>query len=372
MGEYYDTLGVSRDATPEQIKKAYRKLAVKFHPDKNPDDPTAEKQFKVISEAYEVLSDDEKRRIYDTYGKEGLNGGAGGMAGGFGGMEDALRTFMGAFGEGGGGGSVFDSLFGGMGGGGQAPQGASKKVSLTVSFEDAAIGKETSIAINNYVSCGPCSGSGAASPDAIKTCVRCGGAGQVMQSRGFFSMTSACPDCNGQGRRITNPCSACHGQGRTRERQEVTVKIPAGVDSGMRLKMRGYGDASDGGGPAGDLYIFIEVEDHPFFERHGDDIVVEMPISFPEAALGTKREIPVLGDRSVMLTIPEGTQSGKLFKVRGEGFPNVHGHGKGDLLVQIIVDTPTKLSRKQREILEAFAELDSPPEGPKKKDHIEA
>ncbi|MCB1149134.1 MAG: molecular chaperone DnaJ [Chlamydiia bacterium] len=381
MSDYYELLEVPKDASAEQIKKAYRKKALKFHPDRNPGDPDAEKRFKEISEAYEVLSDDSKRQMYDRYGKAGLEGagfGGGPGAGGFESMDEALRTFMGAFGGmGGGGESIFDSFFTGGGAGPNMGrrhhqrQGVSKRVNLTISFEEAAKGTDKELVITNNVACTTCKGKGAASSSDIKTCGRCGGQGQVFEQRGFFSMSMACPDCGGSGEVISNPCSSCHGRGFSKEKQHVKVHVPAGVDNGMRLKVSGYGDAGVGGGPAGDLYVFITVQPHEIFERTGDDVALDLPISFPEAALGCKKEVPSVTGHTCRISIPEGTQNGKIFRVRGEGFPNVHGSGKGDLLVRIFVETPTKLSAEQKELLEKFGALEGPKNLPQGKSFLD-
>lgn len=372
MTDYYDVLEVSRSATADEIKKAYRKKAIQYHPDKNPGNAEAEKKFKEISEAYEVLNDDKKRQIYDRYGKEGVQGAAGPGGGqGFSSMDEALRTFMGAFGMGGGGGETIFDFFGGGAefaerGGRGARQGASKRVNLTISFEEAARGTDKELAISNYVTCQVCNGKGSSSPEGVKTCSQCSGRGQVFEQRGFFSMTMDCPKCHGAGKIITDPCKNCRGQGAVKEKQHIKVHIPAGVDSGMRLKMSGHGDAGEKGGPAGDLYVFINVEPHEIFEREGNDILLDLPISFSEAALGCKKEVPSLFNHTCRITIPEGTQNGKIFRVKNEGFPNVHGHGKGDLLVRIFVETPTHLSQRQKELLQEFANLEGPSNLPKR------
>lgn len=380
MADFYETLEVPRNATADEIKKAYRKKALQNHPDRNPGDSDAEKRFKEISEAYEVLSDEKKRQIYDRHGKEGLQGaaGMGGGAGGFSSMEEALRTFMGAFG-GMGGDSIFESYFGGGGGNGEFGgrggrmhrQGASKRVNINISFEEAAKGVDKELAITNYVTCKQCHGKRSTSPQGIKRCTRCNGQGQVFEQRGFFSMSMTCPQCSGEGQTVTDPCPNCKGEGLVKEKQHVKVHIPAGVDSGMRLKMSGYGDAGEGGGPAGDLYVFITVQPHEIFEREGNDIILDLPISFAEAALGCKKEVPALLSHVCRLTIPEATQNGKIFRVKGEGFPNVHGQGKGDLLVRIFVETPSQLTEKQKQLLQEFHELEGPANLPKRKGFLD-
>ncbi|MCB1119561.1 MAG: molecular chaperone DnaJ [Chlamydiia bacterium] len=379
MSSYYDVLEVSRSASKEEIKKAYRKKALKYHPDRNPGDPEAEKRFKDISEAYEILSDENKRQIYDHHGKEGLKGMGAGMGGGagFSSMEEALRTFMGAFGSSGAD-SIFDSFFGFGGGGAEdyaggsfRRQGASKRVNLSITFLEAATGVDKELKITNLVTCKECSGRGAASQDGIKKCTTCGGHGQVFQQRGFFSMSMTCSTCQGEGQVIANPCKACSGQGLVKEKQHVKVHIPAGVDDGMRLKMSGYGDAGQGGGPAGDLYVFITVEPHSVFERQGNDILLDLPLSFTEAALGCDKEVPTIHGKTARLTIPEGTQSGTLFQIKKKKLPNVHGRGKGDLLVRSVVETPKSLSKKQKELLKEFGSTESSTNFPKRKTFLD-
>ena len=384
MKDFYATLGIAKGASPEEIKKAYRKKALECHPDRNPNDPKAEAAFKQVSEAYEVLSDENKKRVYDQYGEEGLRGagmgGAGGFpGGGFSSMEEALRTFMGAFGGRGGGGgggeSVFDSFFGG-GFGGESEEagprrGTSKKTTIKISFEEAATGVEKQLTIHNFIACSTCNGLGAKSRAGIKSCGHCQGKGQIIQSRGFFSMSSTCPSCNGAGQVITDPCKECRGAGRVKEKQQIKIKIPAGVDTGMRLKMSGYGDAGEAGGQPGDLFVYIEVAPHAAFQREGDDVLLELPITFVEAALGCKKEVPSPLGSACRAQIPEGVQSGQLLRLSGKGFPNVHGQGQGDLLLKIIVETPIKLSTKQKELLRSFEETATPQNHPHQKGFFE-
>jgi molecular chaperone DnaJ len=384
MKDFYATLGIPRSATQDEIKKAYRKKALEFHPDRNPGNPKAEEAFKRISEAYEVLSEENKRRLYDQYGEEGLRGaglGGGGFGGGgegFSTMEEALRTFMGAFGGAGGGAGRGggDSLFDFFGGGGAEAEGAqrqgtSKKATVRIPFEEAARGIEKEIAIQNYITCETCRGLGARSKNGIKSCANCQGKGQLYQNRGFFSMSSPCPHCNGAGHVITDPCKSCHGAGRVKEKQKIKIRIPAGVDNGMRLKMTGYGDAGEAGAPPGDLYVYIEVEPHETFKREGDDVYLDLPISFPEAALGCKKEVPTPLGESVRVQVPEGTQNGKLLRVSGKGVPNVHGQGQGDLLLRMVVETPVKLSEKQKGLLRSFEESETPGNHPRKKGFLD-
>lgn len=376
MTDYYELLEIAKGASQDEIKKAYRKKALQYHPDRNPGDKEAEKKFKEISEAYEVLSDDQKRAMYDRYGPDAVHAQAGGMGGGHPGgyasMDEALRTFMGAFGND----SIFEQLFGGGGGmgggGGYAQQGASKRANVNISFEEAVKGVDKELAITNYVTCDTCHGRRSQTPSGVKRCTRCNGQGQVFEQRGFFSMSMSCPQCHGEGEIITDPCKACQGEGRIKAKKRVNVHIPAGVDSGMRLKLAGYGDAAPGAGTPGDLYVYINVEPHEFFQRHGDDIIIDLPVTYSEAALGCKKDVPSFStNHGARITISEGTQSGKLLRVKGEGFPNIHGSGKGDLLVRVMVETPTNLNERQRELLRQFAEVETPANFPKKKGFFE-
>jgi molecular chaperone DnaJ len=378
MSDYYALLGISKNATQDEIKKAYRKSALKYHPDKNQGDPKAEAHFKQLSEAYDVLSDEKKRQIYDQYGADALKGGAaggfgGGGYGGFSSMEEALRTFMGAFGGGQGGGgneTIFDFFGGGFDGGG-GRQGASKKMNLTISFEESIRGTEKEASVTNYTTCETCNGLGAASKNGIKRCTRCHGHGQVTQSRGFFSMSTPCPTCQGAGQMITDPCKECRGSGRMKKKEQIKIKVPAGVDTGMRLRMAGFGDAGEGGGPPGDLHIHLTVEPSEMFMRQGDDIILVLPVSFSEAALGCKKELPTPLGETCKITIAEGTQTGKLYRVRGEGVPNVHGNGRGDLIVQILIETPVGLSDKQKDLLKKFGELEGSHNSPQKRTFLD-
>lgn len=384
MADYYEILEVPRGATADEIKKAYRKKALKYHPDKNPGDAEAERRFKDISEAYEVLSSDEKRQLYDRYGKEGVQAGASAAGpGGFSSMDEALRTFMGAFG----GESIFEGLFGGMGGGGGggggggmggSRQGASKRATITLTFEEAAKGVDKELAISNYIRCKECQGKGSPSPRGISSCPVCQGHGQVFEQRGFFSMSSTCHRCGGRGQIITDPCRSCRGEGVIKEKQRVKVHIPAGVDNGMRLKMSGYGDAGVGGGPPGDLYVFINVEAHDLFEREGNDVLITLPISFAEAALGCKKEVPTPLGEHYAVTIPEGTQTGNILLIKNAGFRDVHSQSsafgrqaKGDLKVRVVVETPTKLTPEQRQFFLNLKEMETPNNMPKRKGFLE-
>jgi len=344
--DYYEILGVPRNATGNEIKKAYRQLALQYHPDRNPGDKEAEEKFKEAAEAYEVLRDPEKRSLYDRFGHEGLKGT--GFTG-FSGFEDIFSSF----------GSIFEDFFG-FGTRTRsrtAPQvGADLRYDLKISFLDAAFGKEKTVTLEKMQTCGSCQGTGAKSGTTPETCPTCKGRGQVMHSQGFFSISTTCPQCHGEGTIIRNPCAKCKGRGKVKKRKTVTIKIPAGVETGTRLRLEGEGEMGIRGGPPGDLYVIIFVDEHEFFDRKGNDITCQIPISFPQAALGAKIEVPTLEGKSE-LDIPRGTQTGEVFKLKGLGIPHLRGFGRGDQYVQVIVKTPTKLTKRAEELLREFAEV---------------
>jgi len=344
--DYYKILGVSRDASEDEIKKNYRKIAMQCHPDRNPGNKEAEEKFKIASEAYEVLRDPEKRQIYDRYGMEGLRGT--GFTG-FRGFEDIFSSF----------GDIFEDFFG-FGSTRRRKTGARPgtdlRYDMKVSFEEAAFGKETEIEIPKRVLCEVCGGTGAQPGTHPSQCPNCRGTGQVSRSQGFFTISTPCSRCNGEGRVISFPCVECKGLGAVRKTRKLHVKIPAGVDTGSKLRLRAEGEEGERGGPPGDLFIFLYVEPHEFFNREGDDILCQIPISFPQATLGTDVEIPTLNGRR-KLTIPKGTESGEVFRVKGEGFPKMRSHGRGDLMVQVFVKTPKNLTKEQEELLREFERL---------------
>lgn len=343
--DYYEILGVQRGASDQEIKSAYRKLALQYHPDRNPNNPDAEEKFKECSEAYAVLADAEKRGLYDRFGHAGV-GGAGASAG-F--DPTVFQDFGDIFGEFFG----FGDLFG-QGRGGRrsrAQRGADLREDITLEFEEAVFGAEKKIAYRRYETCDTCGGSGSAQGKAPAQCRTCSGRGQVRYQQGFFSIARTCPSCQGMGTVISDPCTKCKGEGRTIQQKTVDAKIPAGVEHETRIRFSGLGEAGVNGGPQGDLYVVLHVKDHPLFEREGNDLHCVVPISFSQAALGAEIQVPTLeGEHS--LKIPEGTQSGTRLKIRGRGVPVLNGHGKGDLFVDVRVQTPTKLSKHQRELLQ--------------------
>ncbi len=343
--DYYEVLGVSKSASADEIKKAYRRLAMKYHPDRNKDDGEAsESKFKEAKEAYEVLKDDDKRSTYDRFGHDGLRMGGAGGPGGF-----SAEGFGDIFGD------VFGDIFGGgrRGGGPQVFRGADLGYELKLDLETAVAGDNVTIEVPTQVSCDSCGGSGAKKGSSPVTCSTCGGAGQVRMQQGFFSIQQTCPACKGAGTTIADPCLDCHGRGRIRKTRTLSVKVPAGVDDGDRIRLSGEGEAGRNGGPSGDLYVEIRVTPHKLFEREGANLSCEVPVSFATATLGGEVELPTL-DGNVSLKIPAGTQSGKVFRLRGKGVTTVRDARQGDLFAQVAVETPVNLTSEQRELLEKF------------------
>jgi molecular chaperone DnaJ len=338
--DYYEVLGVEKGADEKEIKKAYRRVAMKYHPDRNPDDPDADEKFKEASEAYEILSDAQKRQAYDQFGHDGVNSQfGGGGTGDFGNFSDIFSD-------------VFGDIFGGGGGRRRSgPQrGADLRYNLELSLEEAVKGAEVKIKVPTLVNCDPCKGSGAKPGSDPVPCDTCGGAGQVRMTQGFFSVQQTCPACRGKGTIISDPCNSCHGQGRIQESKTLSVKVPPGVDNGDRIRLGGEGEAGPDGGPAGDLYVQVMVREHELFQRDGRNLYCEVPISFVDAALGGELEVPTL-DGKVKLKIPAETQTGKLFRLRGKGVVPVRGGSAGDLLCRATVETPVNLNKRQRDLL---------------------
>jgi molecular chaperone DnaJ len=358
--DYYEVLGVSRDASDQDLKSAYRKQAMKYHPDRNPGDHAAEEKFKEASEAYQVLSDADKRAAYDRYGHAGVNGGGpGGYGGGFSGAVDLGDIFGDLFGE------MF-SMGGQQQRGSRQRRGDDLRYDLDISFEDSLFGAETEVRIRRMQSCDTCHGTGSASGRGPSTCPQCQGRGQIRYQQGFFSVARTCSACGGSGQIVTDPCSTCRGETRVTKESKLKVKVPPGVEEGTRIRYGGEGDAGRNGGPSGDLYIVLSIGHHDFFEREGYDLHCVVPISFPQAALGAEISIPA-PDGDVTVKVPEGTQSGKELRVRGKGVPHLNERGRGDLIVRVIVQTPKKLSRAQRELVEQLAEsmqVDNKPHAP--------
>ena len=354
--DYYEVLGVSRGASEDEIKKAYKKMARKYHPDLNPGDKTAEEKFKEVNEAYEVLSDANKRARYDQYGHAGVdpNFGAGGFGGGFDGSFD-----FGDLGD------IFGSFFGGGFGGGRrtnpnAPQrGESIRMSIAISFEEAAFGCEKAVTVERYETCDTCHGNGCAPGTSPEVCPDCHGTGTVQVRRqtpmGVFATSSPCPKCGGKGRIIHQPCKDCRGSGMVRKKKTIQASIPAGIDNGQTISIRGQGNAGKNGGPAGDLLITITVRPHELFRREGTSVLCEAPITFTQAVLGAELEIPTI-DGKVKYTLPEGTQSGTTFRLKGKGIPSINGRGRGDQYVTVYIETPKNLNKEQKEALKKFAE----------------
>ncbi len=356
--DYYEVLGVAKNASDDEIKKAYRKLAMKHHPDRNPDDKSAEEKFKEAKEAYEVLSDADKRAAYDQFGHEGVNpqGGSGGF-GGFGGAGGFDFS------------DIFEGIFGGAGAGGgrgrsNVYRGADLRYNLEITLEEAARGTETKIRIPTLEECETCHGSGAKPGTQPTTCPTCQGHGQVRMQQGFFSIQQTCPRCHGSGKIIAEPCDTCHGQGRIKKHKTLSVKIPAGVDEGDRIRLAGEGEAGVNGGPPGDLYVQIHLKAHALFKRDGDDLHCEMPVSFATAALGGEVEIPTLDGHARLKVAPE-TQSGQILRLKGKGIKGVRSSSPGDLYCHVVVETPVKLSSRQKELLREFESLSQQNNNPK-------
>lgn len=356
--DYYEVLGVPKNASKEDIKKAYRKLAVKYHPDRNPGDEKAEEMFKEATEAYEVLYDDKRRQAYDQFGFAGVEGmgtGAGGQ--GFSGFRD-FEDIFGDFGD------IFGSFFGGGGGrSGRSDRGARRgadlRYNLDISFKDAVFGTRVEVSYDRHVTCPSCGGNGAETGSGRKVCPTCGGSGQVRRSSGFFSIASPCPTCNGEGYVIDNPCTMCHGSGVISKHQKLKVTIPPGIESGKRINIPGQGDAGPNGGPAGDLFVYVRVRPHDFFERHGNDIYCVVPISFTQAALGAEIMVPTLEGKKVKVRVPPGTQNGKILRLKNEGVPHLHNSTRrGDLYIKIRVDVPKHLSSRAKSLLKELAEME--------------
>jgi molecular chaperone DnaJ len=367
--DYYEVLGVERTAAAEEIKRAYRKLAVKFHPDKNPDDPHAEEKFKELGEAYDVLMDPEKRAAYDRFGHAAFAQGGAGFGGG--GFHDPFEIFREVFG-GGFGGGIFETFFGG--GPGQRTddrrRGSDLRYDMEIKLEEAAFGAEKTIEIEKLNTCEKCHGSGAEPGSRRVSCPACGGRGQVISSRGFFHISQTCPRCHGAGETIEKPCQKCGGEGRVEKVSRIKLKIPAGIREGTRLRSSGNGEAGIGGGPAGDLYVVAHIKEHNIFHREGDDLYCDVPIPFSIAALGGEIDVPTLEGKAY-LKVPAGTQTGQMFKLRGKGITNVNGRSHGDLFARVIVEVPSRLNPEQRRKLEEFAALCGDENTPMRKNFFE-
>lgn len=357
--DYYEALGVTRTADDKTLKAAFRKLAMQYHPDRNPDDPEAERKFKEIGEAYETLKDPQKRAAYDRFGHAAFENG--GMGGGFGN----------GFGGAGGFADIFEDIFGEMMGGGRRrsnggrERGADLRYNMEVTLEEAYAGKTAQIRVPTSITCDECSSSGAKPGSQPTTCTMCSGSGRVRAAQGFFSVERTCPGCNGRGQIIKDPCEKCHGQGRVTQERSLSVNIPTGIEDGTRIRLAGEGEAGLRGGPAGDLYIFLSVKPHEFFQRDGADLYCKVPISMTTAALGGQFEVSTLDGTQTRVKVPEGTQNGKQFRLKGKGMPVLRQSVTGDLYIQIDIETPQNLSKRQRELLEEFEKLSSQENSPK-------
>ena len=367
--DYYEVLGVEKNASDGEIKKAYRKLAMKYHPDQNPGDKTAEEKFKEINEAYEVLSDADKKARYDQFGFAGVDPNfAAGQGGGFGGFEGFEGFDLG---------SIFGDFFGGGGRSqrrGGPTRGQNLGVEISLTFEEAAFGCEKEITIGRVEPCSTCGGSGCKAGTKPETCSKCGGRGTIRTQQNFMGMTmqseSPCPACGGKGKIIKEPCNVCKGKGKVRRNKTLKVQVPAGIDHGQSFRLRGEGNSGTGGGPSGDVIVTVSVKPHPLFQRDGANVLCEMPITFPQAALGAEIEVPTL-DGKVRYTIPEGTQTGTTFRLKGKGIPYVGYKNRGDQYVTVVVETPTSLTREQKELLKKFADTVGEDGQPKRKSFFE-
>ena len=357
--DFYDVLGVSKNASPEELKSAYRKLAVKYHPDKNPGDKASEDKFKEASEAYGILSDQEKKQNYDNFGHAAFEGGGGRQSGGFGGFGGADFS------------DIFEDFFGDFGGGGRSRgrrntsnRGSDLRYDLSITLEEAYEGKKQDIKFSTTEKCNTCKGNGSKPGHSADRCTVCGGNGKVRSNQGFFTVQQTCPQCAGSGEEITNPCNDCNGQGNKQASKKISVTIPKGVDDGTRIRLAGKGEAGSRGGANGDLYLFINVHSHDLFKRSDENLFFEFPISIADAALGTTIEIPTIDGGKAKIKIPDGTQNGKQFRLKGKGMPYMRGSGNGDLYVQVNTEVPISLNKEQKELLEKFREIENEKSNP--------
>jgi len=357
--DYYEVLGIPRNAAQDEIKKSYRKLAMELHPDRNKDNPDAEAKFKEAAEAYDVLGDSEKRQRYDQFGHQAFSGG-GFQGQRFTNIEDIFEAFGDIFG-----GGLGDLFGGGRRRGARGPRpGRDLRIALELTLDEIHTGTEKRVSLKRYESCGDCKGTGGEGGAQPVSCETCGGAGQVRRSQGFFTMASPCPTCRGQGKTVDKPCKPCRGAGKIQSTQEIDIQVPKGVEEGIQLRIGGEGDAGDPGAPRGDLYCVIHEREHPIFQRHGPDLIAEFPFSFTQLTLGDKVEVPTLTGR-VEMTIPAGTQSGKVFRLRGQGLPAMEGGRTGDQLVRVFIEIPSKITSRQKELLEEFAAIEDENSGNK-------
>jgi molecular chaperone DnaJ len=357
--DFYDVLGVNKNASPEELKSAYRKLAVKYHPDKNPGDKASEDKFKEASEAYGILSDQEKKQNYDNFGHAAFEGGGGRQSGGFGGFGGADFS------------DIFEDFFGDFGGSGRSRgrrnasnRGSDLRYDLSITLEEAYEGKKQDIKFSTTEKCNTCKGNGSKPGHSADRCTVCGGNGKVRSNQGFFTVQQTCPQCAGSGEEITNPCNDCNGQGNKQASKKISVTIPKGVDDGTRIRLAGKGEAGSRGGANGDLYLFINVHSHDLFKRSDENLFFEFPISIADAALGTTIEIPTIDGGKAKIKIPDGTQNGKQFRLKGKGMPYMRGSGNGDLYVQVNTEVPISLNKEQKELLEKFREIENEKSNP--------